>query len=207
MRSATEIRDRERHLHNSDYLRDQLADRHKPTEGTRHLNTVDGSFDVSTKEGLMAFYDEAFDSVYRCAARLTRGNPAAAEDLVQDAFVRLTRSARSGAVHTVGVGWMITTVRRLCIDRGRSADREGHRLRLVAASDPQSNQWAPTSDAATANDLLEGLSDRERTALLLRYVEDLPVSDVADLMGDSVRATESLLQRAKAKVRAGRNRA
>jgi len=49
--------------------------------------------------------------------------------------------------------------------------------------------------------LLDGLSGRERTALILRYVEDLRVADIADLMGSSTRATESLLQRAKRKVR------
>jgi RNA polymerase sigma factor (sigma-70 family) len=49
--------------------------------------------------------------------------------------------------------------------------------------------------------MLDGLTDRERAAIILRYVDDLSVAEVADLMGDSLRATESLLQRAKRKVR------
>lgn len=154
--------------------------------------------DVTTREGLTAFYDVAFNDVYRSAARLTNGDRQAAEDLVQDAFVRMTRSARAGQVSTVGVGWLITTVRRLHIDRLRSADREQRRLRLVAASVDEQ----PARESAAS--VLDGLSDRERAALVLRYIEDLPVGEVADLMGSSVRATESLLQRAKRKARASR---
>lgn len=159
------------------------------TEGKQH--------DVSSEAGLLSFYDVAFDEVYPVAARLTWGDRSAAEDLVQDAFVRLVRSVRAGAVTTVGVGWVITTVRRLHIDGLRAADREQRRLRVVAAPLAQSAS-AGSNDTPS---MLDGLSDRERTAIILRYVDDLSVAEVAALMGDSLRATESLLQRAKRKVR------
>ena len=159
------------------------------TEGKQH--------DVSSDAGLLSFYDVAFDDVYRSAARLTWGDRSVAEDLVQEAFVRLVRSVRSGAIATVGIGWMITTVRRIHIDSLRSTDREQGRLRAVPAPSPQP---ASTGNAEIGS-MLEGLNDRERTALMLRYVDDLSVAEVADLMGDSLRATESLLQRAKRKVR------
>ena len=153
--------------------------------------------DVSSEAGLLSFYDVAFDDVYRIAARLTWGDRPAAEDLVQDAFVRLVHSVRSGAVTTVGIGWMVTTVRRLHIDGLRAADREERRLRVVAA--PLSQPASTSSN--NMESMLDGLNDRERTAIILRYVDDLSVAEVADLMGDSLRATESLLQRAKRKVR------
>jgi RNA polymerase sigma-70 factor, ECF subfamily len=156
--------------------------------------------DVTTRDGLMAFYDLAFCEVYRSAATLTRGDRPAAEDLVQDAFVRLARSARAGDVTAVGVGWLVTTVRRLHIDRLRSNDRETRRLQLVAV--PTGSQEA--TNAVSAASVLDGLSERERAALVLRYVEDLAVGEVADLMGSTVRAIESLLQRAKRKARASR---
>lgn len=153
--------------------------------------------DVSSEAGLLSFYDAAFDDVYRSAARLTWGDRPAAEDLVQEAFVRLVRSVQSGALTFVGVGWMVTTVRRIHIDRLRADSREDRRLRVVAAS-PSEPTSGGTSEIAG---LLDGLSDRERTALILRYVEDLSVADIAEVMGSSTRATESLLQRAKRKVR------
>lgn len=153
--------------------------------------------DVTSEAGLLSFYDAAFDDVYRSAARLTWGDRPAAEDLVQEAFVRLVRSVQAGAVTSVGIGWMVTTVRRIHIDRLRADSREDRRLRVVAASPSQ-----PTSvGTSEIVGLLDGLSDRERTALILRYVEDLGVADIAELMGSSTRATESLLQRAKRKAR------
>ena len=56
-----------------------------------------------------------------------------------------------------------------------------------------------------AEALLDGLSDRERAALIFRYVDDLPVADVAELLGVRVRAAESLLQRAKRNARGTEN--
>lgn len=154
--------------------------------------------DVTTREGLMAFYESAFSEVYRSAARLTRGDGPAAEDLVQEAFVRLTRSARAGDVDKVGVGWMVTTVRRLHIDRLRSDEREARRVWLVSAAVVEARSTEPLAMSG----VLDALSPRERAAVVLRYIEDLPVADVAELMDTTVRATESLLQRAKRKAQA-----
>lgn len=164
------------------------------------VNDVSREHDVTTVDGLTAFYEVSFEEVYRSAARLTRGDRAAAEDLVHDAFVRLTRAARAGDVTVVGIGWLVTTVRRLHIDRVRSAGREDHRLRLTARRDT-----TPVEQHGGWSSVLDGLRDRERVALMLRYVEDLPVSEVAELLGTTVRATESLLQRAKRKVRTARS--
>ena len=115
--------------------------------------------------------------------------------------MRLVRSVRSDGLTTVGIGWMITTVRRIHIDSLRSREREQRRLRAVAAPSSLPVSGPASTDSAEIPSMLDGLADGERSALILRYVDDLSVADVADLMGDSVRATESLLQRAKRKVR------
>ena len=52
-----------------------------------------------------------------------------------------------------------------------------------------------------ATEALVGLPDDQRTALVLRYVDDLAIADVAELLGRSVRATESLLARGRAGLR------
>lgn len=151
---------------------------------------------MTSEDELLAFYDHAFAPAYRYAARLSRGDRAAAEDLTQDAFVRAVRAVRTGEVSELGVGWIITAIRRRFIDQLRSREREERRLRLVSAPP------APIDPAAShAELLLAGLSERERAALIFRYVDDLPVAEVADLLGSSVRAAESLLQRAKRNAR------
>lgn len=163
------------------------------------MNQLETRWPVRSEEQLLEYYDRSFPAAYRCAARLTGGDRHAAEDLVHDAFVRLIRAVQSGDVSDVGIGWIITTVRRRFIDRSRSSQREERRIRLVA-SDPVD---APPSNSYGST--LDGLSDRERAALIFRYVDELPVADVANLLGTSVRATESLLQRAKRKARASEN--
>jgi RNA polymerase sigma-70 factor, ECF subfamily len=53
-----------------------------------------------------------------------------------------------------------------------------------------------------AHAALQALSAPYRLALMLRYLDDLSVADVARLLGKSVRATESLLARARTALRA-----
>lgn len=161
-------------------------------------NPTNDVYDVATEAGLVACYDETVREVFRSATRLTRGDLAASEDLVQETFLRLTRAARRGDASTVGIGWMITTMRRRHFDLLRTAEREQRRLRLVSGTDTHHDRpLAPTQ----VREVLSGLSAREQSALILRYLEDLPVSEVAEAMNATVRATESLLQRSKRKAR------
>jgi RNA polymerase sigma-70 factor (ECF subfamily) len=156
------------------------------------------TWDVSSEAGVLACYDATFDEVYRYCARLTGSGPAA-EDLTQDTFVRLVRAAQQSSVRSIGVGWLITTARRLFVDRLRSETSERARLRLVASNPAPVTLPAP--DGGDPAELLAGLTGRERAALVFHYVDDLPVAQVAELLGSSVPATESLLQRARRRVR------
>ena len=62
-----------------------------------------------------------------------------------------------------------------------------------AAPDP----WDRRLDAALAHQTLERLGPHHRATLTLRYLDDLPVTDVAALLERSVHATEALLVRAR----------
>lgn len=164
------------------------------------VNDETQRWQVDSESALLDFYDHTLDDAFTYAARLTRGDRVAAEDLVQDAFVRLVRAIRDGTVREVGVGWMITTIRRRFIDRLRSKEREDRRIRLVAV-EPVVRDRSPID----AMSVLDGVSERERAALIFRYVDDLPVAEVAELLDTTVRATESLLQRAKRNARGSEN--
>lgn len=154
-------------------------------------------WEVSTREGIAACYDATFDEVFGYAARLT-GDRRRAEDLTADAFLTLVRVGREGSVTEIGVAWLITVVRNRFIDDIRARDREQRRLRLVGRR-TESDLGQPQTDAA--GELLASLSDRERAALVLRYVDDLPVAEVAARLQVSLRAAESLLARARGRVR------
>jgi RNA polymerase sigma-70 factor (ECF subfamily) len=65
------------------------------------------------------------------------------------------------------------------------------------ASDP----WDEHLDAQAAHAALARLAGPQRTALTLRYLDGLPVAEVAACLGRSVHATETLLVRARAALR------
>ena len=154
---------------------------------------------VDSEERFLAFHDATVRDAYRYASRLTGGDRFRSAELVQDAYFELLRRVRAGELREVGPGWVVVTIRHRFLDGVRNREREERRLRLV-----WSRPDAPETQPTPGGSVLDGaaLSDRERAALTLRYVDDLPVADVAAAIGTTVRATESLLARAKARVRA-----
>jgi len=150
-----------------------------------------GPWTLTDEASLVECYDQSVREVYRAASRLTGGDRARADDLVQEVYLGLVRAARLGTQTQVGLGWLLTTVRHRFLDRLRTEGRDDRRLELV---------WMAPEEPVDAVDL-SGLPERERTVLVLRYLDDLPVAEVASLMGQSVHATESLLARARNRAR------
>ena len=153
-----------------------------------------GTWAIATEPQFLAFYNATIGDAHRYASRLVGSDGARAEDLVQDVYLGLLRSAKAGSLKEVGVGWVLVAIRHRFLDGLRGADREERRLRLV-----WSRAAAETSEVEIAGGVLSGvqLNDRERAALILRYVDDLPVAEVAAALGTTVRGAESLLARAR----------
>ncbi len=153
------------------------------------------TWDVGTESGFMSCYRATFGEVYRYAAMLCGGRRSAAEDLVQDVYLAALDKARRGSLAEVSVGYLMLATRHRFLDRLRSERREERRLRVVA-SEPTD---APSSAAVPAR--LADLPERERAALVLRYVDDLTVAQTAAELGISPSAAESLLARATRRLR------
>jgi RNA polymerase sigma-70 factor, ECF subfamily len=151
------------------------------------------TWDVCSEEGFMACYRATLPEVFRYAAMLCGSDRPLAEDVVQDVYLAALSAARDGRVSELSVGYMMVAVRHRHLDRLRSAGREGRRLRLVASAPGVSDSFVPS--------LLSSVPERERTALVLRYVDDLPVAQVGREMGLSTHAAESLLARATRRLR------
>ncbi len=116
----------------------------------------------------------------RTAAALL-GEAAAAQDAVQDAFLRLCRE-RERLVRDprpLG-GWLATVVRNGCIDV----------LRARRPSHPVAEQPAPPAGEATEGEAVwlavHGLPPLERAAVLLRYRDDLDYRAIAERLGKTV---------------------
>ncbi len=155
-----------------------------------------------TPDQVVACYRATVGEVHRYLAKLTAGDRALTEDLTQETYAALVRAVRGGQLDALAHPWLMTTARNAFLQRLRSSRREQRRgeraLRVL-------NQGAPIESAIASADeahrLLRHLPVDQRTALVLRHADDLAVSEIARLLGRSVRATESLLVRATANIR------
>ena len=146
---------------------------------------------------LLALYDEALPQVYgyllsRC------GQKALAEDLTAETFLAAVDTVRRN--QPVTVAWLIGVARHKLVDHWRRLAREERSLALVRA-EPEPPWEDGVLDAVTARAALERLGPHHRLALTLRYLDGLPVPEVARLLDRTLHATEALLVRARAAFR------
>lgn len=129
---------------------------------------------------------------------LTGGQVAEADDLVQSVFARL--AARG--MH--GIDDPAHYVRRAIVNEHRSRGRHAAVVnrampRLV---DPQhSHELEESEDRILLLEALKALSDRERTAVVLRYYVDLPDDEIATVLTCSRATVRSVIHRALPKLR------
>lgn len=152
-------------------------------------------------EQFLVLYERSLDDVYRYASRLTGGDRAATDELVQDTYLAALQHLRRGTQPELTTGYLIVICRNRFLDTLRSGSRRHRREeRALHLAEPVRRVEPDPPDPATTA-ALAGLPADQRAALVLRYVDDLPVPDVAHLLGRSVHATESLLSRARTAMR------
>jgi RNA polymerase sigma-70 factor, ECF subfamily len=149
---------------------------------------------------LLALYDRALPEVYgylrhRCENRLV------AEDLTAETFVAAARSVRAGTGASVSVPWLIGVARHKLVDHWRARARGERTLAALEVPEHTTDPWDERLDALRAVEVLSGLTVQHRAALSLHYLDDLPVKEVAALLGRTESATEQLLARARAAFR------
>ena len=138
--------------------------------------------------GLLSLYDHALPEVYgyllaRCGQR------ALAEDLTAETFLAAVRAEADGGGPTT-VPWLIGTARHKLVDHWRRLEREERGLRLLDGGEQHTEDpWDDELDTLRAQQVLEQLSPVHRAALTLRYLDDLPVPQVAALLGRTLHAT------------------
>jgi len=158
---------------------------------------------VDQRRALVALYDAVLPEVYgylvsRC------GSAAVAEDLTSETFLAAVDAVRRDAVPDLTAAWLVGVARHKLVDHWRRQEREQRALRVVV-DDPVAealvDDWDVHLDALAAQDALASLGASHRSALTLRYLDGLPVREVAEVLGRTVGATEVLLVRAKAAFR------
>jgi RNA polymerase sigma-70 factor (ECF subfamily) len=146
---------------------------------------------------LLDLYDRALPQVYGYLLARCSSAPLA-EDLTAETFLAAVAAARSRPAPSPSVGWLIGIARHKLVDHWRRQSREERTLSLAyeAPAAPE-DPWDAELDAIRARDVLAGLGAHHRVALTLRYLDGLPVPEVAAHLGRSTHATEALLVRAR----------
>jgi RNA polymerase sigma-70 factor (ECF subfamily) len=135
------------------------------------------------------------------------GSRSEAEDAVQEAWLRLSRSDTSGVENLRG--WLTTVVARICLDMLRS--RRARREEPLDARSPVGSReqgFDPEHEALVADSVglallvvLDTLSPAERVAFVLHDTFDLPFDEIAPILGRTPTAARQLASRARRRVR------
>ena len=150
------------------------------------------------RRALIALYDEALPEVYGYLASRC-GSAAVAEDLTSETFLAAVDAVRRDAVPDLTVAWLIGVARHKLVDHWR---RQGREQDAAEPAEVSVDDWDVRLDQLLARATLAELGPHHRSALTLRYLDGLPVREVADCLGRTEGATEVLLVRAKAAFRA-----
>jgi RNA polymerase sigma-70 factor, ECF subfamily len=157
---------------------------------------------------------EAQRAQLRSVAYRLLGSVGEADDVLQDAWLRIARSDTQ-AVRNLNA-WMTTVVAHLCLDalrarRARREERAGVQLpdpviSLVdPAADPEQTALAADSVGVAMLVVLDTLSPPERLAFVLHDVFALPFHEIAPIVERTPVATRKLASRARSRIRGRTN--
>ena len=140
----------------------------------------------------------------RFATNMT--GPDMAEDMVQQAFTQAWKAAGRWKPDAKLSTWLYTILRNECLRHLRKSRPD---IRLVSSEDViladrstlPDQMLAEQDDNAALDAAMTKLPERQRTALLLRYGENLSQKEAALVMGIGEKALESLLSRGKAELK------
>jgi len=128
-----------------------------------------------------------------------------AEDVVQEAFIRLWKSADTFSGKSGLATYFYTIVSNLCLDRIKSINKgffeefdefEHHPMQEI--------EWnnAKSFDAESVQKALNALSSKQRMAMLMWAYQDLTAEQIGDALGMNKNSVDQLLYRAKLKLKA-----
>lgn len=153
-----------------------------------------------------AAWSDHHDEIYAFLVRTTR-SPEVAEDLLQEAFLRLTREARAGRTPDNVRAWLYRVASNLAVSRGRRITAALRGLvRLASASGATRVEDAPEAayvareGRAAVLDVLGELGPDARAAVLLAS-EGFSGTEIAAAIGRTEGATRTLLCRTRMRIR------
>jgi RNA polymerase sigma-70 factor, ECF subfamily len=161
---------------------------------------------ASPDEDVVAAYEVLHGELFAFIARSVRDD-AEAEDLLQEAFLRLTREARAGRFPTQHRAWLYRVASNLVISRSRRRGTVARFLDRFGAAEHEATVGESPEAGAIRRERSMGLDAALRQlapdarAGLLLAAQGFSGAEIAGMLGRSENATRTLLCRARMRVR------
>jgi RNA polymerase sigma-70 factor (sigma-E family) len=150
--------------------------------------------DGASADRLGVLYEEHAPDALRLAWLLT-GDRAVAQDLVQDAFVKMAGRLHHLRRQEAFGAYLRVTVVNLARMRGRRLKVERDYLARHQADLREQHRDPDVADAESLREALDRLPFRQRAAIVLRFYEDLPDEATAQVLGCRQTTVRSLIHR------------
>jgi RNA polymerase sigma-70 factor (ECF subfamily) len=128
------------------------------------------------------YYSASYERVRRAMA-LTFRDPTLAEEIAQEAFFQTLRKWSKVSLLDHPEGWTMIVALNKGRDIYRRRVRQEARQSFVVQRSTRYSGEDRVEDRMMVATLLEGVSDRQREALLLRYITQLTIPEIAAVMG------------------------
>lgn len=184
-------------------------------EERERANDLDVELMGRIREGDFAAFEQLIEihqrSVIGTVAKML-GNPSEAEDISQQVFIRVWKSAARYEPQAKFTTWLFTITRNLVFNEVRRRQRKPtvsvqereettHRVvEDVQGSSPDEDLLRSEMEAAIDR-AIEALPEKQRLAVVLRRYEEMPYEEIGAVLSMSVPAVKSLLFRARTQLK------
>ena len=156
-------------------------------------------------DALVDLYNCYFERIYWMVTSQVDGDRDAAQDIVQETFLAALKSAGKFRGQSKVYTWLYSIANRKVADFYRRQKRKArHEAGPLADSigEPTVIETAESEEAKrTIQEILSTLPLHYKQVLLLKYVEEMPVTEISQVMGRSPKSVEGLLTRARRELR------